>query len=309
MKLSTGPGLRAAFAAGVVLTVSAVAWAQGQDFSKVEIKTNKITNNFYTLDGSGGTIGVLTGPDGVFMVDSQFAPLSEKIMAAVKQISTTPIRFMVNTHVHGDHTGGDENFGKAGVTIFAREELRERLAHPAPLANGNPAPAMPAPGLPVITYDGPVKVHLNGEIIDLVPVRAAHTDGDTMIKFENADIVMTGDFYRSLGYPFFDKANGGSLNGLIAGLDDVIRLCGPNTKVIPGHGAIVDRTAVAAHRDMVLAIRDEVKKMIADGKSQQDVAAAKITAKWDSKVAGGGTPGAQADRFIAALYTELKAAK
>ena len=309
MKLSTGPGLRAAFAAGAVIAVSAVAWAQGQDFSKVEIKTNKITNNFYTLDGSGGTIGVLTGPDGVFMVDSQFAPLSEKIMAAVKQISTTPIRFMVNTHVHGDHTGGDENFGKAGVTIFAREELRERLAHPAPLANGNPAPAMPAPGLPVITYDGPVKVHLNGEIIDLVPVRAAHTDGDTMIKFENADIVMTGDFYRSLGYPFFDKANGGSLNGLIAGLDDVIRLCGPNTKVIPGHGAIVDRTAVAAHRDMVLAIRDEVKKMIADGKSQQDVAAAKITGKWDSKVAGGGTPGAQADRFIAALYTELKAAK
>ena len=292
-----------------IAVAAASAWAQGQDFSKVEIKTNKITNNFYTLDGSGGTIGVLTGPDGAFMVDSQFAPLSDKIMAAIKQISTTPIRFMVNTHVHGDHTGGDENFGKAGVTIFAREELRERLAHPAPLANGNPAPAMPPAGLPVITYDGPVKLHLNGEVIDLIPVRAAHTDGDTLIKFENADIIMTGDFYRSLGYPFFDKANGGSLNGLIAGLDDVIRLCGPNTKVIPGHGAIVDRNAVAAHRDMLLALRDQVKKLIAEGKSQQDVAAAKITAAWDPKVPGGGTPAAQADRFVNALYLELKAAK
>jgi len=309
MKKSTGFYLRAAVAAAGAIALSASAWAQGQDFSKVEIKTNKVTNNFYTLDGQGGTIGVLTGPDGTFMVDSQFAPLSDKIMAAIKQISTTPIRFMVNTHVHGDHTGGDENFGKAGVTIFAREELRERLAHPAPLANGNPAPATAAVGLPVITYDGPVKIHLNGEVIDLIPVRAAHTDGDTMVKFENADIIMTGDFYRSLGYPFFDKANGGSLNGLIGGLDEVIALCGPNTKVVPGHGATVDRTAVAAHRDMVLAIRDEVKKMIAEGKSQQDVAAAKITAKWDPKVVGGGTPGAQADRFIAALYTELKAQK
>jgi hypothetical protein len=120
---------------------------------------------------------------------------------------------------------------------------------------------------------------------------------------------MTGDFYRSLGYPFFDKANGGSLNGLIAGLDQVIAFCGPNTKVIPGHGATVDRTAVAQHRDMVLAIRDEVKRMIGEGKTQQDVANAKITAKWDSQVAGGGTPAAQADRFINALYVELKAAK
>ena len=301
--------LRAALVATGAIAISASAWAQGQDFSKVEIKTNKIANNFYTLDGSGGTIGVLTGPDGAFMVDSQFAPLSEKIMGAIKQISSTPIRYMVNTHVHGDHTGGDENFGKAGVTILAREELRERLAHPAPLANGNPAPVMPAPGLPSITYDGPVKIHMDGEVIDLIPVRAAHTDGDTLVRFENADIVMTGDFFRSLGYPFFDKANGGSLNGLIAGLDEVIAICGPNTKVIPGHGAMVDRTAVAAHRDMVLAIRDQVKKMVAEGKSQQDVVAAKLTAPYDSRVPGGGTPAAQADRFIGAVYTELKAAK
>jgi cyclase len=309
MQKSADLWLRAACVATVAVAFSASAWAQGQDFSKVEIKTNKMTSNFYTLDGAGGTVGVLTGPDGVFMVDSQFAPLSEKLMAAIKQISSTPIRYMVNTHVHGDHTGGDENFGKAGVTILAREELRERLAHPAPLANGNAAPVMPAVGLPTITYDGPVKIHMDGEVIDLIPVRAAHTDGDTLIKFENADIVMTGDFYRSLGYPFFDKANGGSLNGLIAGLDEVIAICGPNTKVVPGHGATVDRTAVAAHRDMVLAIRDQVKKMIADGKSQQDVAAAKLTAQYDSRVPGGGTPAAQADRFIAALYTELKNTK
>jgi cyclase len=294
------------------IAFSAVAFGQGQDFSKVEIKTNKITSNFYTLDGQGGTIGVLAGPDGVLMVDSQFAPLSEKIAAAIKQISPSPIRFLVNTHVHGDHTGGDENFGKMGVTIFAREELRERLAHPAPLPNGNPAPAMPAVGLPVVTYDGPVKIHMNGEVVDLIPVRTAHTDGDTMVRFENANVVMTGDFYRSTGYPFFDHANGGTLTGLIEGLDQTIKLCGPETKVIPGHGAIVDRAAVTAHRDMIIAVRDQVAKLISQGKSQQEVLAAKLTAPYDARVPGGNAQaGGQtsADRFVTILYTELKGAK
>ena len=145
------------------ILVASLAYAQGgQDFSKVEIKANKVTDKFYTLDGQGGTIGVLVGPDGVFMVDTQFAPLSDKIAAAIKQITPQPIKFIVNTHVHGDHTGGDENFGKMGATIISREELRFRLAHPAPQANGQPGVPTAAVGLPKQTYRGQMTLHMNG---------------------------------------------------------------------------------------------------------------------------------------------------
>ncbi len=189
--------------AALLLTAASVpARAQGQqDFSKVEIKTTKVSSNFYTLDGQGGTIGVLTGPDGVFMVDAQFAPLSEKIVAAIRQISDGRIRYLVNTHVHGDHTGGNENFGKIGVTILARENLRMRLEKPNPGANGAPGVPMPAAGLPVITYDAPITVRMNGEEVRLIPAPVAHTDGDTFVRFTNADVIMTGDFYRSIQYP------------------------------------------------------------------------------------------------------------
>src|SRR5204863_7332643 len=164
----------------VVLAASAImavfANAQAPDFSKVQIKTNKISNNFYTLDGQGGTIGVLAGPDGVFMVDAQFAPLTDKIVAAIKQISTAPIKYMVNTHVHGDHTGGNENLAKLGVTILAREELRKRLANPAPGPNGTPGTPAPAAALPMITFSAPTIVHMNGEDIQLIPIPSAHSD-------------------------------------------------------------------------------------------------------------------------------------
>src|SRR6202165_4382579 len=171
--------------------MAALTYAQNPpDFSKVEIKTTKLANNFYTLEGQGGTIGILTGPDGVFMVDSQFAPLSQKIAASIKQVSDKPIRFLVNTHVHGDHTGGNENFGKLGVTILARENLRMRLEKPHPGANGGPGVPMPAAGLPVITYDAPITVRMNGEEVKLVPAPAAHTDGDTFVKFVKADVIM-----------------------------------------------------------------------------------------------------------------------
>jgi cyclase len=164
-----------------LLAATVYAQAPQPDFSKVEIKTTKISNTFYTLEGQGGTIGVLVGPDGIFMVDSQFAPLSQKIAAAIHQISDKPIRFMVNTHVHGDHTGGNENFAKMGATIFSRDELRWRLAHPSPGANGAPGVAAPAAALPVVTYEGPVTIHMDGEDVHLVPILRAHTDGDTLV--------------------------------------------------------------------------------------------------------------------------------
>src|SRR5580700_9529359 len=209
-----------------VLAPFAFAQAPQPDFSKVEIKTTKISNNFYTLDGQGGTIGVLVGPEGIFMVDSQFAPLSQKIAAAIHQISSQPIRFMVNTHVHGDHTGGNENFAKMGVTIFSRDELRWRLAHPAPAANGAPSAPAPAAALPVVTYEGPVTIHMDGEEVQLIPIHRAHTDGDTLVHFVNNDVLMTGDYYRSVQFPNIDRVNGGSLDGMIEGLGMTIGLAG-----------------------------------------------------------------------------------
>lgn len=283
----------------IALTAVCTASAQAQqDFSQVQIKTNKIANDFYTLDGQGGTIGVLTGPDGVFMVDSQFAPLSEKIAAAMKQVSNgAPIRFMVNTHVHGDHTGGNDNFAKMGVTIFSRDQLRERLA--APAANGT---LPPKERLPVVTYDGPVTLHMNGQAIHLIPILRAHTDGDTLVSFPGLDVLMTGDYYRSLGYPNIDRANGGSLEGMLEGLGETIGMAGPRTKIIPGHGAMVDRQAVVAHRDMILAIRDRVAQLIKEGKKLPEVQAAKPTAEWDAKIEQPGTTG---ERFVGQLYAEL----
>jgi glyoxylase-like metal-dependent hydrolase (beta-lactamase superfamily II) len=283
--------------AGCAFAQGTPAPAPAPDFSKVEIKSTKLSDNFYTLDGQGGRIGVLAGPDGIFMVDSQFAPLTDRIVAAVRQISDRPIRFLVDTHVHGDHTGGNANLGKMGVTIMSQENLRNRLAKPnAPLT------PMAAPGLPTITYDKPLSVYMNGEHVQLIPVPSAHTDGDTMVWFPNANALMVGDFYRSIGYPNIDLANGGSLKGMIDGLNAVIALAKPDTKIIPGHGPIVDKTAVAAHRDMLVAVSRKVADLAQQKKSREEIIASKPTADFDSKVAGA-TP-ETTDRFIGQLYSE-----
>ena len=291
----------------LVLCGAAGAGAQPPDFSKVEIKTNKVAGNFYTLEGQGGTIGVLSGPDGVLMVDAQFAPLGDKIVAAIKQISDGRIRFLVNTHVHGDHTGGNENIGKLGATILARENLRARLVKPAPGANGQPGTPAPPAALPVLTYDAPLTIHMNGEDVQLIPVPTAHTDGDTMVYFPTANVIMTGDFYRSTGYPNIDRGNGGTMNGMLAGFDAIIKTGRPDTKIIPGHGATVDKAAVAAHKAMMEGVRDKVAALVKQNKTQDEVVAAKPAADFDSKVTGA-TP-QTADRFVTQLYQELKSGR
>jgi cyclase len=285
----------------LAVVFAAVTYAQ-QDFSKVEIKTTKLGGNVYQLEGQGGHIGVLAGPDGVLMVDSQFAPLTDKIVAAIKAIGPSPIRFLINTHMHGDHTGGNANLGALGVTIVARPQLRARLEKPSPGAGGAPGTPAPAAALPRLTYDAPMTFHMNGEQVQLVPIPGAHTDGDTLVKFVNADVIFTGDFYRSMGYPNIDRANGGTLSGMVAGLTRIVELAGPSTKIVPGHGLVVDRTAVAAHRDMILALRDKIAPMVKKGMTVEQVTAAKPTADYDTKVPGIGTTG---DRFIGQLYAEV----
>ena len=309
------------------VAVSLNAWAQGQgiDYAKIEILTEKIAPNLYMLAGSagadpghqdaaGGRIGVLAGPDGIFMVDAQYAQITDKVVAAIRKISSEPIRFLVNTHVHGDHTAGNANFVKMGALLFAREELREEMLRPPAPAAGNAAPARDPARLPVVTYGmgDPVKLRLNGEIVDLIPVRAAHTGGDTMVRFENADVIMIGDFYRNYGYPFIDTNNGGTLKGALEALDATMKLAGPNTRLIPGHGTIINRMDIVPYRDMIVGVQAKVQQMIAEGKSEQEVLAAKVTAPYDAKVPGGLLPagaGTSADRFVSMVYSQLKSGK
>jgi cyclase len=273
------------------------------DFDKVEIKTTRLADDLFTLEGHGGTITVLTGPDGVLMVDSQFAPLTDKIVAAIGKITDQPIRFLIDTHLHGDHTGGNENFAKLGALIFSRDQLRSRLIHPSPRPNGEVPPSAPAKALPVVTYDGPVTLHVNGEDVQLIPIRVAHTDGDTLIRFTKHDMLAVGDYYRGIGYPFVDTINGGTLEGLLAGLGETIGLAGPKTKIIPGHGAIVDRNAVVAHRDFILAMRDRMLPLVEQGMTLEQVLAAKLTADTDASVPNGA---ATSEEFVRWMYAELR---
>jgi glyoxylase-like metal-dependent hydrolase (beta-lactamase superfamily II) len=309
----------------VIFALSRAAVAQGQaiDFAKIEILTEKLSPNLYMLSGSagadpahedaaGGRIGVLAGADGIFMVDSQYAQLTDKLIAAIRKISPEPIRFLVNTHVHPDHTAGNANFVKMGALLFAREDLREELSRPP--TGGNAGVARDPARLPVVTYGmgDPVKLRLNGEVVDLIPVRAAHTGGDTMIRFENADVIMIGDFYRNYGYPFIDTNNGGTLKGALEALDLTMKIAGPNTRLVPGHGTVINRTDIIPYRDMILAVESKVQQMIDQGKSEQEVLAAKVTAPFDAKVPGGLLPagaGTSADRFVRMVYAQLKGGK
>ena len=309
--------------AAVAVSLGASAHAQGIDYAKIEILTEKIAPNLYMLSGSagadpghedaaGGRIGILAGPDGIFMVDAQYAQITDKVAAAIRKISTGPIRFLVNTHVHPDHTAGNANFVRMGALLFAREDLREEMLHPpARPGAANAAPAADPARLPVVTYGlgDPVKLRLNGETVDLIAVRAAHTGGDTMIRFESADVIMIGDFYRNYGYPFIDTNNGGTLNGALEALDLTMKLAGPNTRLIPGHGSIIHRGDIVPYRDMILDVQAKVQKMIGEGKSEGEVLAAKVTAPYDAKVPGGLSPagaGTSADRFVSMVYSQLK---
>jgi cyclase len=273
-------------------TVPPVASGQA-NFDNVEITATQLDDNLYYLQGQGGQIGVLAGPDGILMVDTQFAPLTDRIVAAIREISSEPIKFAINTHEHGDHTGGNSNLAAMGVTVMARDELR------AALAGAENPPAR----LPMVTYGGSVTFHMNGETVRAMPVLVAHTNGDTMVYFENADVLMTGDFYRSAGYPNIARQNGGTLEGMLLGLGRVIGTSGPNTRILPGHGPIVGRDAVRAQRDLMLVLMAQVQERIDQGMTEDQIVAAGLTQAFDAQV---NEPGTTNERFIRQLVQELQ---
>jgi glyoxylase-like metal-dependent hydrolase (beta-lactamase superfamily II) len=280
----------------VVLLGAQSASAQGNiDFSAVEIKVHQVADDIYYLEGQGGNVGLSVGEDGVIMIDDQFAPLTEKLLAAIRTLSNEPIRFVINTHIHGDHTGGNENLGNLGIDIMAHDNVRVRLAKG--VNNGPPAPAA---ALPVVTYGDTMSLHLNGEDIDVIKVPAAHTDGDSYIHFKNANVIHLGDVFRTTGYPLVDFGNGGTVKGTLEALQIAIDLAGPDTKLIPGHGVVSNRDALIEFRDMIVEVQRRVSDLIRQGMTLEQVVAAKPTADLDARW---GSP----ERLLPGFYNSLKA--
>jgi glyoxylase-like metal-dependent hydrolase (beta-lactamase superfamily II) len=287
-------------AAFVVLALA----AQDEGFEKVEVTPAKVAEGVYVLTGRGGNIGVSIGEDGAFLIDDQYAPLTTKVRVAVTTLTPHPIRFVVNTHWHGDHTGGNENLGKAGAVIVAHENVRKRMSTEQFLeAFNSKVPASPKAALPVVTFGDAVTFHLNGDEIRSFHVPPAHTDGDTIIHFKKANVVHMGDCFFNGSYPFIDLSSGGSVDGLIAAADKVLGLVDMNTKIIPGHGPVADKAALQIYRDVVATVRDRVKAMVAAGKTLEEVKAAQPTREFDAKWGGGFM---KPDVWLAIVYQSLK---
>jgi len=273
------------------------------DFSKVEIKTTDLGDNCYMLEGQGGNITVAVAKDEIVMVDGQFAPLHDKIKAAVAVISHLPIKYLINTHYHGDHTGGNELFAKDGATIVAQINVRNRLA--AGTTNGLTGvktPPTPQGALPSDTYTNFSKIRLRGRVADLKHIENAHTDGDTYVWFKTANLLSTGDTFTNGRYPNIDFANGGNIRGMIAATEIYLKLTNAKTRIVPGHGPLADKAALVEYHKMLITARDRMAKLVKEGKSEADVLAAKPFADLDAKWA---STELASTNFIRVVYHSL----
>lgn len=248
-----------------------------------ELTTQEVGSGIYMLVGKGGNIVVFAGEDGILMIDDKFAPMTEKIKAAIGKISNKPLRFLVNTHYHFDHTGSNENFGNEGVLIFGHDNIRKRLSAGQFIEFFNKQiPPQPKTALPVVTFAEDITFHLNGDDIHVQHLEHAHTDGDSIIHFKNANTVHMADIYFEGIYPFIDISAGGSVKGTIAAIKEALSLMDDNTKVIPGHGPLSDKKKLQAHLHMLETVSSRIEKYISEGKSLDEIIAAKPTAEFDA---------------------------
>jgi glyoxylase-like metal-dependent hydrolase (beta-lactamase superfamily II) len=255
------------------------------DWDKIEVRTTDLGNRTYMLEGRGGNITLAVGSDGIIMVDAQFAPLSDKIKAAIRAITPLPVRYLVNTHFHGDHTGGNENFARDGAVIVAHDNIRVRLAAGTTAGlTGNKAPPRPPEALPKQTYvGGSIALEAGGRTAQLTHIANAHTDGDTWVYFADANVLATGDTFNNLKrYQNIDFANGGDVRGMIRALDTYLRVADDNTKIVPGHGPLATRADLVTFRTMLVTSRDRIQKLFEDGKSEEEVIAARPLADLDA---------------------------
>jgi cyclase len=284
------------------------ASAQDQDFSKVQMKVSKVAGNIYILQGAGGNIGASVGDDGIVIVDDQYAPMAEKIQAALKGITDKPVRFIINTHYHGDHTGGNEYFQKQ-APIIAQDNVRKRLESGGGAGNGGSvhidAKAAPHDALPILTFDHDVTVHLNGEDIRALYFPAGHTDGDSIIFFPHSNVVHMGDDFVTYGFPFIDVESGGSINGMIDAVAQVISQLPPDVKVIPGHGAVSTLDDVRKYESMLKATRDAVQQALKQGQTLDQMKQAKLLDPWKQYAGDFITE----DVFLETLYNSLTGQK
>ena len=279
--------------------------------------TEKIAANIYLLHGSegldpahpdaaGGRVAALFGPDGVLLVDTEDPQLAAKTLETIRTFTGGPIKIVVNSHIHPDHTGGNEFFGKHGAVIFSQENLREEMISPP----GRSAPALDPAGIPTSTYRynvpgvPAVTIHMNGETVDFIPMVPSHTAGDTIVRFNKANAIYIEDFYRNFGYPFADQANGGSIKGMIEAVDLIGKIAGPDTTLIPGHGTLIRKKDLLGYRAMIVDILAKVQKLRDQGKSLEDVLAANLTAPYDATTVG--ETKQSKDRFITEVYDEVK---
>jgi glyoxylase-like metal-dependent hydrolase (beta-lactamase superfamily II) len=267
-----------------VVALLLLSAAEEPDWKAVQVAAERVAGSVSVLRGRGGNIGVSAGEDGVFLVDDQYAPLTDKVKAAVASISDRPLRFVLNTHWHGDHTGGNENLGNAGVVVVAHENVRRRMSVEQFIAVFNEkVPPAPKGALPMVTFTEAVTFHMNGDDVRCFHVAPAHTDGDTVVHFQKADVIHTGDLFFNGMYPFIDVSSGGSLEGMIAAAEEILAMAGPGTRIIPGHGPLADKAALTAYHDMLVRVRDRVKPLVEAGKSLEEVKAAGPTKDLDER--------------------------
>ncbi len=297
--------MRKGLLALALLATAAPAAAQ-EDLSKVEIKVERLAPGVAVLFGSGGNIGLSYGVDGNIIIDDQFAPLTDKILAAIKTVDPDPVKFVINTHWHFDHVGGNENLGKAGAVIVAHDNVRARMSTEQVLQAFNQKfPPSPKEALPVVTFSEGVSLHLNGDTLHVVHIANAHTDGDALIHWQKANVLHMGDtFMNKVSFPFIDIGSGGSIHGFVTAAEHGLALANENTKIIPGHGPVATRADLVRHRDMLVEIRDKVAADIAAKRSLDQIKAANHTARW-------GMPDGfvKPEQFVEAVYNSLNQPK